>query len=169
MEELKKYWLLVAYNQASKSPDLSTQNGAIIVDKSWEDGNKEIKFSFASNTFPPLIKSTPERLQYPLKRDYIEHAERGAIYDASLKGIATENATMFCPWFACVECSRAIICSGIKQVIGHQDMMDKTPDRWKESIKVAFDLLNEAGVKTELIVGKLGGPLLRFNSEIWEP
>lgn len=169
MEELKKYWLLKAYEQASLSPDPSTQNGALVLHESWVEGNKFIKTSFASNTFPPLIKSTPERLERPLKMDYIEHAERGAIYNAAAKGIKTNGSTMFCCWFACVECSRAIICSGIKEVIGHQDMMDKTPDRWKDSIKTAFSLFQEAGIKTELLVGKLNGPFLRFNGAIWQP
>lgn len=172
MEELKKLWLLEAYRMALHSPDPSTQNGAIIVSESWvlsKELDLDLMLGRACNTFPKGVENKPERLERPLKYAMVEHAERGAIYDAALNGHCTKGATMFVPWFACQDCSRAIICSGIKNVIGHKLMMDKTPPHWKESIETAFIMFKEAGIQFELIDGTLNGPEILFNGETWIP
>jgi dCMP deaminase len=172
--EKKKYVLLAAYNLAKESPDPSTQNGAIILGSSWRDVELENRLQIfikgkACNTFPKAVKSSPERLQRPLKYDLIEHAERRAIYDAAFNGVPLQGTTMFVPYFACAACARAIICSGIKEVIGHQEMMNKTPAHWKKSIEIALIMLEEAGIKTELVLGQLDGPELLFNGSVWKP
>ena len=77
---------------------------------------------------------------------------------------------MYVPWFACADCARAIIQSGIVRVVGHQLMLDKTPPHWKESIEAAFKMLEESGVKMELIQEPLPqAPMIRFNGELWQP
>ena len=40
------------------------------------------------NTFPKGVKSSKERLERPLKYFYIEHAERGAVYEAAKLGVS---------------------------------------------------------------------------------
>ncbi len=152
-----------AYKAALKSPDPSTQNGAIVL----VGGDIVVA---ECNRFPDGVILRPERLERPLKYQVIEHAERNAIFAAAKAGHRLDGATMVCPWFACCDCARAIIQSGISHVIGHQTCMDKTPDHWKDSIKVAFEMLTEAGVETEMVTGPLGGcEPIRFNGETWEP
>lgn len=172
MEDLKKKWLLEAYKVAKDSPDPSTQNGAILVTDDWRDTDEvdqRLIIGMAANTFPEGVENTPERLERPLKYSVVEHAERGSIFDAALSGNCTEGSTMFVPWYACADCARAIICSGVKNVIGHKPMMDKTPPHWKESIEVAFIMMQEAGINCELVDGEIGGPELLFNGEYWTP
>ena len=107
-----------AYNYASiVSSDLNTQNGAIIVN------NGEI-ISMGANSIPLNVKIDDNRLKRPDKYNYIEHAERNAIYNAAKQGKSTYGATMYCPWFACTDCARAIIQSGIKKVVGHKHFVD---------------------------------------------
>lgn len=155
------YFLKTAYEYAAEfSTDPSTQNGAVLV----KDGNMVVA---AANHFPRNIKESPERWERPLKYSYVEHAERNAIYLAAKKGIGTEGVTMYCPWFACDNCARAIIQSGISEVVGLQRPNDLTPDHWKDSIKVAIDMLTESGIKMRWIPGRVGVKL-RFNSEIVE-
>lgn len=173
-KSLYHMFIFQAYLVAEGSPDPSTQNGAIIVSfgEPGENGYNKMGYKIlgsACNTFPPGVAGGPARLQRPLKYQVVEHAERGAIYDAARRGNCTEGAVMFVPWYACDNCARAIICSGIGRVVGHKGMMDKTPDHWKESIDVAFMMFREAGVQTEFIEGDVGGPELLFNGELWHP
>ncbi len=155
-------YLLRAYEEAAASPDPSTQNGAVVV-------SSEGGFVAACNGFPRGVSVSNERLARPEKYDYMEHAERNVIYACAKYGYCTEDATMYAPWFACVDCARAIIQAGIVRVVGHQRMADETPDRWKDTIATALAMLEEAGVEVAMVDGKLGGPRIRFNGEWWEP
>ena len=160
LEEQRKY-LYQAYCAAQDSVDPSTQNGAVIVgvyDQVVE----------ACNTYPDGVIDKPERLERPLKYSYIEHAERNVIYRAAAHGVTTKGATMYVPWFACADCARSIIQAKIAIVVGHQQMFDKTPDRWKESIEIALGMMEEAEIKTIMYDGPIS-PAIRFNGEIWYP
>lgn len=152
-----------AYKEALESPDPSTQNGAIFVSRKFETVG-------ACNTYPTGVKVTPERMERPLKYSYIEHAERNAIYSAARLGLNTNGGTLICPWFACHDCGRAIIQSGIKRVVGHAKMFDATPEHWKDSITIAFTMFEEAGIITELYKGPIETDTpIRFNGELWSP
>jgi dCMP deaminase len=156
-----------AYLLAQDSPDPSTQNGAVLV--SFGPNGEATIIGKACNTFPRGVQSTIERLERPLKYQFVEHAERGAIYDAAQHGYCTEGTTMFVPWYACSDCARAIICAGIKKVVGHKPMMEQTPQHWKESIANAFTMFQEAGVITEFYEGKVGDIQTLFNGQVWRP
>jgi len=157
-----KRYLLQAYHEAKNSPDPSTQNGAVIVTA---DGTTVQD----CNRFPDRVELTGERLERPLKYDFIEHAERNVIFKCAKLGCSTHGTTMYVPWFACCDCARAIIQAGIAHVVGHQRMADDTPDRWKESIANAMIMLNEAGVKMTMIPDVLDGPKILFNGKWWTP
>lgn len=152
-----------AYRLAIHSPDLSTQNGAVIIDR---DGTI---IGEGCNTLPFGVSIKPERLERPVKYAFTEHAERNAIYDAAKRGNRLWGATMFCPWFACADCGRAIIQSGIKYVVGHKKMFDETPDRWKGSIAASFEMFKEAGIWVHLYEGSIEAPEIRFNESLWKP
>lgn len=155
-------WLRLAYKVASESPDPSTQNGAVI------PAHNNVVLQ-ACNRFPRKVTVSGERLERPLKYSYIEHAERNVIYEAARYGVALEGLTMYVPWYACSDCARAIIQAGIRKVVGHKQMMDGTPEHWKESIAAAFVMFKEAGVETELLDVELGGPTTLFNGKRWQP
>ncbi|MDE1971072.1 MAG: CMP deaminase [Patescibacteria group bacterium] len=161
---IQAQWLIKAYELATQSPDPSTQNGAIIVNR------HGVYSTEGYNTFPNGVAETPERLIRPKKYNYIEHAERDAIYRAAKFGIRTLDTTLYCPWFACYDCARAIICSGIAKVVGHQCMYDETPERWKTNVDEALDMLREAGVEIVMFQDPLPtAPKIRFNGELWQP
>lgn len=166
-----KEYLVMAYNVATSSPDPSTQNGAVIPYCLTDEMGVSMKERFISacNTFPEGVQNTPERLVRPLKYNFIEHAERGAILAAAKEGIPLSGLTMYVPWAACSDCARAIICSGIRRLVLHKDMMDRTPDHWKESIKHAFEMFSEAEIAIEYVEGKLDAPAIRMNGELWQP
>lgn len=162
MQRDPKDWLLMAYQAATKSPDLSTQNGAVIVARD----NIVLQ---ACNELPKRVKITQERLERPLKYSYTEHAERNVIYEAARLGVSIQGCTMYAAWAACSDCARAIIQSGIAKVVTHKQMMDGTPEHWKESIQAAMEMLKESGVEVEFLDVVLNGPKVRFNGKVWTP
>jgi dCMP deaminase len=148
---------------ANFSHDPRTQNGAVIVGYQLDIRHETVVIG-AANCFPRGIAVTPERLDPAVKLKYMEHAERNAIYLAARYGQSTDNATMYCPWFACVDCARAIICSGIKRVVGLQKPRAITPERWRATIAEADELLHEAKIIVDLLDVEVGVEIL-FNGE----
>ena len=118
---------------------------------------------------PSDRRSVRDRLARPKKYSFIEHAERNAIFAACRRGECTEGGTLYCPWFACADCARAIIQAGIRLVVGHKQMFDRADGRWCESIAYGNEMLREAAVETRLYGGKIGGVTNLFNGERWEP
>jgi dCMP deaminase len=143
LEPQDENYMLEALIIALDSPDPSTQNGAVLT----RDGI----VSTGCNRFPNKVQYLPERWERPAKYSYIEHAERNSIFDAARSGTSTLGTTMFCPWFACADCARAIIQAGIVRVVG---LTAKTShERWNEQIQVGDTMMSEAGV--EVVRGRL--------------
>ena len=121
-------WLRIAAQEAAAgSHDMHTQNGAILVPRA------AAYVCVGVNKVPAGIWASPDRLARPAKYEYIEHAERMAIYQAARVGTPTRGATLYCPWFACMDCARAIIVAGITEVVGHVRPRAATPERWTSS------------------------------------
>lgn len=146
-----------AYSLANLSPDPSSQNGAVLV-----GGASKVILGEGLNCFPRGVQYTDERWERPGKYQWIEHAERNALYDAAVRGRCTKGSVLYCPWFACADCARAIIQCGVVEVVGH-----KVPgalaehERWAESIGNALTMLEEAGVKTRYVEDLFGMTVLR--------
>lgn len=155
--------ITLAYRLAESSPDNSSQNGAVLVDSSFNI------LCTAINEFPKNVKYTNERWERPLKYSYIEHAERNIVFKAAQLGIATKNTILYCPWFACADCGRAIIQAGIKEVVGHLLSNQDEHNYWKDSIAIALNMFDESGVKYRWITEKIGGIKILRNGKIIEP
>jgi dCMP deaminase len=136
------------------SHDPETQNGAVLM-----AGRRVI---YAANCVPPGVVRSEHRLARPFKYDFIEHAERAAIYKAAAAGAATAGATLYCPWFACADCARAIILAGIKEVVGLIALRNATPARWLLNVELAEKMLTEAGVSQRLLADT-AGVTIRFD------
>ena len=122
-----------------RSKDSSFKQATVIVGKDHEI------LSMGYNCFPRDINdNAKERQERPAKYLYFEHAERNAIYNAARNGIALKNTTIYLLWLPCADCARAIIQSGITEVVVRQDFV--MPDRWKESMDASVAMLQEAGV-----------------------
>jgi dCMP deaminase len=104
---------------ASWSPDPSTKCGAVIVD---DDDNTVLAVGY--NGFPRGVDSdpavVPERWERPVKYEWVEHAERNAIYNAARTGTSVKDATMYLNYSVrcCSDCIRSIIQAGIRRVVG---------------------------------------------------
>ncbi len=158
-------FLKAAYTLAAKSPDPSTQNGAVIVDES------DRIIGEGCNVFPEGVIESDDRWERPLKYKFIEHAERSAVYDAAKRGNPTNGLTMYCPWSACSDCARAIIRSGIKTLVGHEGIRAKVrkDDKWLHEIAIADQMFKEAGVEVILVDAFLNSEPVRFEGNLWTP
>lgn len=145
--EVIKNSMIAAYQEALKSPDPSSQNGAVLFDP-WDE---EI-LTKAHNTFPDGIEITQARLlDKPLKYRLIDHAESGVLLKAHrqkiFKSYDPENLWLICPWAACCGCAKYIIGFGIKKVIAHKQAMALNHGHWIEECEVSLNMFKEAGVE----------------------
>jgi len=86
-----------------------------IEQEDWERGNQDEHF-----TGPPMAPEVilNERWERPIKYQYVEHAERNAIYNAARVGTPTLGCSAFVSLAPCVGCSRALVQAGIVEVYG---------------------------------------------------
>ena len=136
------YFMNMARHIATKSKDESVKVGVVIVGP-----DHEVR-STGYNGFARGVDETdPSRWDRPIKYQWVEHAERNAIYNAARMGTPTKGCTAYLESPPCTDCGRALIQAGIKEIV----VTTKNPfaDRkdWKESIQFAIDMLEEAGVK----------------------
>jgi len=143
-----EYFISLLDPISKKSKDQSSKVGAIIVDK------KHRILSTGFNGFPigvnDDISEVPERFQRPDKYLWTEHAERNAIFTAASHGISLEGTSIYIKWYPCPDCARAIIQTGIHNIVidGKNYYKDKEHwgERWKSNMEVSMTMLNEAGV-----------------------
>lgn len=118
------------------SKDPSRKVGCVIVGQ-----RREIR-AIGYNGFPRGADDVPvNRYEKPAKYQWTEHAERNAIFQAARVGIAIQGCTMYLPWFPCVDCSRAIVQSGIARLVVERP--DFEDPKWGEQFRMALDLLQE--------------------------
>jgi len=128
-----------------KSKDKSTKVGCVIVGE--DNGIRSTGY----NGFPRGVNDDiDKRYERPLKYKFMEHSERNAIFFAAKTGIPLKNCRLYGTQFPCVDCARAIIQVGIKEVIIDGRDIDKRKDmesRWKDDFEMAKQMFDEANVE----------------------
>jgi len=139
-----KRWMSMAKLVASWSKDRSRNCGAVIVD------HRNVLVSIGWNGFPRgLDDEESSRHQRPAKYKWTEHAERNALYNAAAKGVATFGCIMYLPWYPCADCARAIIQSGIYEIVCFvPDWQDAV---WAEDFAIVREMLKEAEVDVRFV------------------
>lgn len=157
--------LRFAYAVATNSPDPSTQNGAVIYDA------RDQLLGIGWNDFTRGIVPTPDLFERPKKYDFIEHAERNALFDCFGREFPPDGGTLVCTWKSCADCSRAIIESGIKRLIydARHDPVAHSGS-WGTNMDHGEQMMHAAGIEIITIKDDLGGcdPVL-FDGELWTP
>ena len=132
-----EYFMGIAMLAAKRSKDPNTQVGACIVS---EDN---IIISTGYNGMPKGCSDD----EYPWEREgadtkypYVVHAELNAILNAG--GRVLRGATLYVALFPCNECAKAIIQSGIKEVIYLSDKYAAT-----DVVRASKRMLDSGGVQ----------------------
>jgi len=134
-----KRWIDLAILVSTWSKDQSRQVGAVIVD------DRNVLLSIGWNGFPRNVNDDIDnRHKRPDKYKWTEHAERNAIYNAAAKGISLFGSKIYLPWYPCSDCARAIIQSGISDVVCVEP--DWNDPKFAEDFKIAKIMFEESYV-----------------------
>ena len=146
------YFINIAHTVLEKSKDQSTKVGAVIVNPEHEIMNTGF------NGFPRGIDdSNPLYHERPMKYKITEHAERNAIYAAAAGRGGLRGCTIYLghnPLHAiCTDCARAIIQTGIIEVVGPEKLkFAGKGEQWEKDCEIAYHMLAEAGVKQRTVL-----------------
>ncbi len=133
-----QYFMSLALVASLKSKDQSTQVGAVIID------NKSRKIvSSGYNGFPRYLDDNRIPQTRPEKYFYVVHAELNAILHAQRD---LTDCTMYVTVFPCSECMKAVIQTGLKNIVYLNDL---SGGDWDESKKATMKLTDLAGIKIE--------------------
>ena len=150
-----EYFMGIAMLAARRSKDPSTQVGACIVSP------EKIIISTGYNGLPNGCSDD----EYPWGREgeetkypYVVHAELNAILNAG--GRVLRGATLYVALFPCNECAKAIIQSGIKEVIYLSDKYAAT-----DVVKASKRMLDSGGVAYHQLKPKLTTLILDYQVE----
>ncbi|MBV8095423.1 MAG: hypothetical protein JO110_19775, partial [Acetobacteraceae bacterium] len=97
--------------------------------------------------------------------------EKNAIYNGARIGIALKGCIMYVPWFPCIECSKAIIQSGIARLVTYQPI--DSDERWASEFRVAKQMFAESAIivnmieKIEELPNGEGSGDLRVDAEVF--
>lgn len=163
--DFDEYFISEAYLAAMKSKDTSTQVGAVVVGPDMEIRSKGYNGPCRGEDDDNL-----EIYERPLKNFIFEHAERNALYNMARVGIPAKGCKMYTTWGPpCVDCARAIIQSGIKEVICHAENPGSSSTRWADSMKVSFDLLQRCGVGFRMWSGDISNFKIKCDGKPFDP
>lgn len=129
----------LALHIANWSKDQTTKVGCVIV------GPENDVRALGYNGFPRGINDQePLRHSRPEKYLWTEHAERNAIYNAAQNGVALRDCRMYLPWFPCMDCARAIVQCGLRELIAFPPNYEDP--RWGAAFRSSVELFEEAAV-----------------------
>ena len=134
-----EYFMGVALLAAERSKDPNTQVGACIVDadnRIVSTGYNGFPYGCSDNDYPWAREGDAQDTKYA----YVVHAELNAILNA--RGRSVVGTTLYVALFPCNECAKAIIQSGITEVVYLSDKYANTP-----GTLISKRMLKSAGVK----------------------
>ena len=150
-----EYFMGIAMLAARRSKDPSTQVGACIVSPDniiISTGYNGMPKGCSDDEFP--WDREGEETKYP----YVVHAELNAILNAS--GRDLRSSRLFVALFPCNECAKAIIQSGVKEVIYLSDKYAHTP-----TTIASKRMLDAAGVRYTQLKPSMDSITLSFIPE----
>lgn len=150
-----EYFMGVALLSARRSKDPSTQVGACIVNdknKIVGAGYNGLPMGCDDDEFPWDKKGDFLQTKYP----YVCHAELNAILNNI--GMDLRGCKIYTALFPCNECTKAIIQSGISEVIYLSDKYEGT-----DSARASRMMLEKAGVNCRKVKAGIDRLVLSFN------
>lgn len=162
-----KYFISMCYLVASRSTDQSTHAGAVIVSKD----NSIVSTGYNG----PVRGMDDPPQQRPEKYLFFEHGERNAIYNAARHGTKLEGCKLYVNFLPCADCARAIVQSGITEVIVHKEGQEAFAGEamegsdWDDSHKATLRIFTQP-IPYIFEGGDTSKSILRWwSGELWMP
>lgn len=152
-----EYFMGVALLASMRSKDPSTQVGACIVDNEnriLSTGYNGFPSGCSDDEFPWDREGNFAETKYP----FVVHAELNAILNARGKNLT--GSKIYVALFPCNECAKAIIQSGIKEIIYLSDKYAQT-----DGTIASKRMLNSAGIKCKQLVPASKNLIINFSVE----
>ena len=158
--------MAMTYVMAQRSHDTRSKIGAVVVAP-----DKTIR-SLGYNALPRGIAYRPEIMAAPEKYKWTCHAEENAILNAGRAGHSLVGCSVYVNLLPCNTCARAIVQSGITEVIVHKNSQDfymETSDKdgsyWDDAFECTKSMFAETGIKLRWLEYQLVRPLGLFNGK----
>ena len=170
-----QYFMTMCYLAASRSQDSSTHAGAVIV----RQDNSVVSTGYNSPPRGMNIGDVPQ--ERPHKYFYMEHGERNAIYNAAKHGTDLDGCKLYVNFLPCADCARAIVQSGISEVIVHkegqtafEEASGTTGGEWDDSHKATLKIFERRTFETMFVRGEptmeTSTSILRWwSGNLWMP
>jgi dCMP deaminase len=152
-----EYFMGVALLSAKRSKDPNTQVGACIVNEKNKivgAGYNGLPIGCSDDEFPWQKQGEFLETKYP----YVCHAELNAILNNI--GMDLKGCKIYTALFPCNECTKAIIQSGISEVVFLSDKY-----AGNDVFKASKLMLDKAGIVYRKVEAKISGLTLSFNEE----
>lgn len=134
------YFLTMLDPIRARSEDPSTQVAALLT------GQANQILTTGYNGLPRGVEHLAQRLnQRPMKYDWIEHAERNAIFNAARHGVALDFSTLVTDGIPCVNCGRAAIQVGVDTIVVAKEIFN-TNIMWIKEASITLQMCKEAHI-----------------------
>jgi len=140
----------IVYILAEGSKDKRTHIGAVVIGP-----DHEIRTTGYNSFVRRLNDNIPERQEKPEKDYWFEHAERNAIYNATLIGTSLKGCKMYTNGIPCMDCARGIVQAGILEVIVDEEWNKTNAGRDIEHSNRTIQMFEETGIKLRYWKGKI--------------
>jgi deoxycytidylate deaminase len=154
--------MIEAYRVATKSPDPSTQNGAVLLLANGESVS-------GCNEFPDGVSDVYWNGPKDGKYARVVHAEVSALLAAARLGFSTVGSTLVCPWAACSNCAKHVAYAGVKTLVRHKFSNNgvTTGNHWYADCVLGDDIFRESGIEI-IEIEPLESPVrLRRDGNLW--
>lgn len=139
------YYKLARYQANLLSKDPSTKVACIVLAP---DSLQILTMGY--NGMPRGIDETrADRWERPIKYQFVEHAERNALYNACRHGTPLQGSIAVVTLFPCVDCCRGLIQSGVRTVVSL--VPDETHERWGRDFTLSLEMLREVNIDLILL------------------
>ena len=136
-----EYFMRIALLTATRSKDLNTKVGAVLVDTR----NRIVGTGY--NGFPSgapddIFPTAREGALYDTKYAYTIHAEVNALLNSTVYDL--NGATLYCTLFPCNECAKMLIQKGVKRMVYLEDLYPNAPHhiasrRLMDAMKIPYE------------------------------
>ena len=149
------YFMGLALLSSMRSKDPSSQVGACIVDSKTNRilsvGYNGLPKHCSDDEYPWIKEGEALETKYP----YVVHAELNAILNN--RGVSLEGSKLYTTLFPCNECAKAIIQSGIKEVVYLSDKHHESSE-----VKASKKMLTSAGISFNQFIADIDKIELKF-------